>query len=262
MNSLQVAHQRSASAADLSSRKQAARRTAKSKGNVIPHDQSWAYHVRLLTSFLEKHGRTPRTQASDMAEYELGQWLAAVISRDNRGMIAPERRQQLLSVHPLVAKRILRPALKDTWQTNLQDLVAFIIAHQRMPHAARSTSNEAFLGRWLQRQARVLRLGEMPDEKILAMKQAHPLLEQWCSSDSPGDQWSDNYELVCAYVNEHQRMPGKDEPKLQMWVSSNAGRARRGELSAARIEALAGAPTLLKARFGSAEQPLEASLAA
>lgn len=262
MDSLQVAHPRSAPAAESPSRKQAASRTVKSRGNVLPHDQSWAYHVRLLTSFLEKHGRTPRTQASDLAEYELGQWLAAVISRDNRGLISAERRQQLLGVHPLVAKRILRPALKDTWQANLQDLTAFIVAHHRMPHASRSASNEAFLGRWLQRQSRVMRLGEMPEQKTLALKHAHPLLEQWCLSDSPGDQWSDSFELVCAYVNEHHRLPGKDEPRLQMWVGSNAGRAKRGELSAARLESLAQAPDLLKQRFGLVEELQEDSLAA
>ena len=133
-----------------------------------------------LQRHMQKHSQLPSHRSPDPETRKLGGWL-----RDLRS-IAPRSRvkeiKALKAVHPLVKQlfqwdRHPLKIKKVPWYKRLEELSTFVHQHGRLPKAPHTTSTfERREYHWLWLQRSRIWAGNLPEQLVTALQDAHPLL--------------------------------------------------------------------------------------
>ena len=131
-----------------------------------------------LRRHMQKHNQLPDRSSPDPETRKLGNWLWNL-----RYSAPPSRVKEinaLKAVHPLV-KQILQwdtnpvKMKKMVWPRKLEELSIFVYEHGRLPSQSKSENS---LYHWLWRQRSSIRTGNLPEELVAALQDAHPLLSE------------------------------------------------------------------------------------
>ena len=133
-----------------------------------------------LRRHMQKHNQLPSHCSPDPETQKLANWL-----RDLRRGAAPRSRVQeiktLKAVHPLVKQlfqwdRHPLKIKKVPWYKRLEELSTFVYQHGRLPktHTRSAFERRQFYWLWLQRSR--IWAGNLPENFVAALQDAHPLL--------------------------------------------------------------------------------------
>ena len=131
-----------------------------------------------LKAYIEMNGELPRfsSKTPNSQSHQFAAFLSSL--RDAEGWTRPDRRAMLESLHPLMAKLVVKWDTKTItrvnlpiWQKKLQRLVAWVQAKGRLPS---STDSGSGLYDWLRRN--VKRLEQLPRELVQQLLDSHPLI--------------------------------------------------------------------------------------
>ena len=118
--------------------------------------------------------------------------------------------------------------LTDKWNTNFQQLQAYVKKHQAYPSAGSGT-----LGSWLTTQRTAYKKKTLSQDRIRRLES----LPGW-SWDPLTDEWNTNFQRLQAYVKKHQAYPTQSYGPLGTWLNAQRAAYSKKTLSTDRISRL------------------------
>ena len=168
-------------------------------------------------------------------EFKFGQWINAQRTTKKKNLMSPERVATLEAVpgwswDPFAA----------TWDTSYNKLRAYFKEHQEMP--AYSTLYQGCkLGLWINRQRTAKKKNIMTPERVASLE----AIPGW-SWDPLSAAWDSAYNLLCAYVEEHEKMPVHSTRyqgcKLGSWIRKQRVTKKKNTISPERQALLESIP--------------------
>lgn len=192
---------------------------------------AWWARYCLLRDFAREHERMP-TQREVYSQVKLGLWVENQC-RAHRGQgtcrLTPEREAYLESV-PGWVWEAQRQSPHD-WHEGLELLHDFAKRHGRVP-AEKETWRGQRIGRWCAEQRRVRH-----DPASAAALGAVP---GWTWDGPEIASWQEWYDLLSAFVKEHQRLPRRREAwkgrSIGWWIGDQRRSRKRGRRVGGRLE--------------------------
>ena len=132
-----------------------------------------------LRRHMQKHNRLPSVSSPDPKTRKLGDWLWNLRRGSPRSRV--REINALKAVHPLVKQlfqfdRHPLKIQKVPWYKQFEDLSTFVRQHGRLPRMYTSSKSEGRLYKWLWRQRSRICSGNLPENFVAALQDAHPLL--------------------------------------------------------------------------------------
>ncbi len=132
-----------------------------------------------IRRYMQKHNQLPSVSSPDPETRKLSDWLR------NLRYSAPRSRVKeinaLKALHPLVQQLFQWDTYplkiqQVPWYKQFEDLSTFVRQHGRLPRMYRSSKSEGRLYKWLWRQTSRICSGNLPENFVAALQDAHPLL--------------------------------------------------------------------------------------
>ena len=131
-----------------------------------------------LRRHMQKHNQLPSRSSRDQETRKLSNWLWNL-----RRSSPPSRVKEMKALHPLVKQlfqfdRHPLKIKKVPWYKQFEELSTFVRQHGRLPRMYRSSKSEGRLYKWLQLQRSRIYSGNLPENFVAALQDAHPLLSE------------------------------------------------------------------------------------
>ena len=146
------------------------------------HEDFFKQRCQDLRRHMQNHNQLPSRSSPDPETRKLANWLKNLRRNFPRSRVNDIN--LLKAVHPLV-KRLLqwdtRPLkIKEmAWSRKLEELSIFVYKHGRLPSQHRmSICDENGLYHWLWNQRSKIWTGNLPDQFVAALQDAHPLISE------------------------------------------------------------------------------------
>ncbi|MFM8234377.1 MAG: Helicase associated domain protein [Holophagaceae bacterium] len=187
-----------------------------------PFSERWDQNFQQLEAYVNKHQNYPTHDSSS-----LGGWISKQRTAYKRKKLSPDQIRRLEGL-----PHWSWDPLSDQWNTNFQQLEAYVNKHQNYP-----THDSSSLGGWISKQRTAYK------RKQLSPDQIHRLegLPNW-SWDPLVDLWNENFQRLQVYVKEHRSYPTQQSGSLGKWVSNQRTAYKRKQLSPDQIRRLEGLP--------------------
>jgi hypothetical protein len=183
-------------------------------GILLPgNEQEFLEKLKACETFIELHGRTPSTTATDPLEKSLYYWRAGQQHLHSIGKLKPHRLRMLID------RGIFRTAYEYEWMSFFERLKKFIDVNGRPPVRFTTDSDEAQLGQWRQQQLALYKKGELGEQRT-------QLLESLgVATTVTNINWNNNFRMLQSFFKKHNSLPSRtsnDQAQRQLarWLET------------------------------------------
>ena len=196
--------------------------------------QKWEKTLEDYLSFIKEYLRPPSYKASDANEKRLRNWRRDQLGKYKKGKLSQNQIAKLNE-----ASFFNLQTNQQKWEKTLEDYIAFVRTHQRLPSKDSNDAKEKHLHSWRWIQAAKLKEGKLSENQIAKLNEAlfFNLLDS-CKIHAVlvNRSWKKNLDAWIAFKKENAREPSQvakdpDEKRLGRWCNARRIRFNHGMLS-------------------------------
>ncbi|HEX2956891.1 MAG TPA: helicase associated domain-containing protein [Chitinispirillaceae bacterium] len=187
-----------------------------------PYDD-WFETYGRYKAWYEKNDRIPLVTARDKEERALAGWRLRQRMKSNEGVLSQEQ------ISLLTVAGLFDNFYDLRWNEQLEELKNFVKINGSLPVGHSSSKHEQKLAVWRHNNYRLLKSGELPEDKANAFKN---VIENASVVDI---YWNGMFNDVVAFLQCNNRFPSKlsknkNEVALAKWRHFQMGRLKRGDM--------------------------------
>ena len=192
-------------------------------------NESWDIMYEKVKKFIRKNNRLP-TPNREHEEAPLGNWRYNQNVLIKKGKLSKKRTQKIKELGTIEQWN------DDRWYERLNEGIAFVAKHQRIPQRTPECDYERKLAKWREAQLTKLKKGMLSRKKANAFKTSGLVMEK-------KDSWGERYKELTQFIRENGQFPvvtakSQTERSLALWGRREREKVNSGILEKRKEKAL------------------------